>query len=199
MPPPSPTGLLQERGTGGVFEGVLINLSKEADGCPLHGGAAGSRRVHVGTVWKGVRTTLGFVFLPQNGRQIGQDVCLRPGRSAACYGWLGSSLEGAEVHLSGELSLEEEHSFWRGLAYSSPGDELQEVDEHWGRKSCSTPRKGDWFVLVVVLECLSGLCTLTWRTHSISRGREAASASKPSTPLINGPKMKIKAAFVFSF
>lgn len=56
----------------------------------------------------------------------------------------------------------------------SPGKELQEVDEHWGRGTCS-PR-GNWFVLVAVSEywliqavilnihMICNNCVLTWRT-----------------------------------
>lgn len=64
--------------------------------------------VHVSTVWGGAMPpgfALGLVFLLQNGRHIGRDICLHPGCSAARYGWLGSFLEGTELYLLGELSF----------------------------------------------------------------------------------------------
>ena len=65
--------------------------------------------VHVSTVWRAACTTrgavLGFVFLKQNGRQIGRAVCALPQCSTGCYGRLVSFLEGAKLHLLGELSF----------------------------------------------------------------------------------------------
>lgn len=120
---------------------LLINLSKDAEGRTWHGCIVGAPWVHVSTVWKAGCTTrgsvLGFVFLKQNGRPIRWAVCgvLCP---TGCYGWLVSFLEGAKLHLLGELSFYQQERktalLVRNLTFSQSRKQ-QGVDECRG-KTC---------------------------------------------------------------
>lgn len=81
---------------------------------------------------------LGFVVLKQNEKQARRSVCGLQQRATGCYGWLVSFLEGAKLHLLGELSFYQQERkitlLARHLTFSQSGEQ-READECRG-KTC---------------------------------------------------------------
>lgn len=174
--PPPPPGLLKGEEPGECLRVcLLINLSKDANGSLRHGRAASFPS-------SACLAEFGEAALwPQGAPRwlwVGEGVCLHPGCSSAGCGWLGSWLRGAELYLFGGVVVPQ--PFRRGAF--SPGRELQEVDEHGGRGTCSPG--AHWLVPVAVLEYwpiqaailnIHTICSkraLTWRTFFFFQFRD---------------------------
>lgn len=121
---------------------MLINFSRDAEGRTSRGCTVSAPWVHVSAVLRAGCTTrgavLGFVFLMQNEKQVRWGVCWLQQCSTGCYGRLVSFLEGAKLHLLGELSFYQQERkitlLARHLTFSQRGEQ-QEVDECRG-KTC---------------------------------------------------------------